>query len=296
MERKPDSVKKKVLGRGLSALLSPVSAASAPESQDIPESAVTQIPLEKIRAGSLQPRKSFPPEELAELSASVKEKGVLQPVLVRPVADGYELVAGERRFRAAESAGLARIPALIRKLSDREALEVAIIENVQRLDLNAIELAEGYNRLLRDFSLSQEQVAERVGKDRTTVANTIRLLRLPVSVRQAVVDGNITAGHARALLSAPPEHVLSIFETVLSRGLSVRDTERICAGETGGKPARKPARANADVHLKTLEDELTRRGKTRVRLRGSAKKGRIEVYYHSTEELDRLQEILFGEG
>jgi len=288
MERKTDPVKKKVLGRGLSALLSPF-----PESPDSVEStAVMQIPLEKVRTGSLQPRKSFPPEELAELSASVKEKGVLQPVLVRPVADGYELVAGERRFRAAENAGLVQIPALVRKFTDREVLEVAIIENVQRSDLNAIELAEGYNRLLRDFSLSQEQVAERVGKDRATVANTIRLLRLPAPVRQALVDGSITAGHARALLSAPPEHVLSIFEAVIRRGLSVRDTERICAGEVRKKPARKSAQTN--IHLKTLEEELTRRGKTRVRLRGNAKKGFIEVHYYSTEELDRLQEVLFA--
>jgi ParB family chromosome partitioning protein len=269
----------------LSALLTP--SPGAPDS----ESAVLQIPLEKVRTGSLQPRKSFPPEALAELVASVKEKGVLQPVLVRPTAEGYELVAGERRFRAAESAGLTQIPALVRKLSDREALEVAIVENVQRSDLNAIELAEGYSRLQRDFSLSQEQVAERVGKDRATVANTVRLLRLPAPVRQALVEGSITAGHARALLAAPPEHVLSIFETVLRRGLSVRDTERLCTGEVRRKHSRKPAQLN--IHLKTLEDELTRRGGTRVRLRGSAKKGRIEIYYFSTEELDRLQEVLF---
>ena len=289
MERKTDPVKKKVLGRGLSALLPPLP--ESPNSQD--SAAVVQIPMEKVRAGNLQPRRSFPPEELAELAASVKEKGVLQPVLVRPAGDGYELVAGERRFRAAESAGLARIPALVRKFTDREALEVAIVENVQRSDLNAIELAEGYNRLLRDFSLSQEQVAERVGKDRATVANTIRLLRLPDQVRQAVADGSITAGHARALLAVPPEHVRSVFETVLRRGLSVRDTERICAGKVQKKPVLKSAQAN--IHLKELEEELTRRGKTRVRLHGSAKKGRIEIYYYSTEELDRLQEDLFRE-
>jgi len=284
-------MKKKVLGRGLSALLPPLP--DPPDPLESAADAVMQIPLEKVRVGNLQPRKSFPPEELAELAASVKEKGILQPVLVRPIADGYELVAGERRFRAAESAGLARIPALVRKLTDREALEVAIVENVQRADLNAIELAEGYNRLLRDFSLSQEQVAERVGKDRATVANTVRLLRLPDQVRQSLVDGSITAGHARALLAVPPEHVLSIFETVLRRGLSVRETERICAGKVRKKPARKSAQEN--INLKALEEELTRRGKTRIRLRGNAKKGRIEVYYYSTEELDRLYEDLFKE-
>ncbi|MCL2103093.1 MAG: ParB/RepB/Spo0J family partition protein, partial [Syntrophorhabdaceae bacterium] len=166
-----------------------------------------------------------------------------------------------------------------------------IVENVQRSDLNAIELAEGYSRLLNEFSLSQEQVADRVGKDRATVANTIRLLRLPLPVRQALVEGNITAGHARALLAVPPEHVLSVFETVVSRGLTVRDAERICAEKVRKKPARKSAQS--DVDLKTVEEELTRRGKTRVRLRGSAKKGRIEIYYYSAEELNRLHEVLF---
>ncbi|MEW6720626.1 MAG: ParB/RepB/Spo0J family partition protein [Thermodesulfobacteriota bacterium] len=287
MERKTDPVKKKVLGRGLSALLSPTTGGSEPA-----DSGVLQIPLEKIRGGSLQPRKSFPPEALSELVASIREKGVLQPVLVRPTPDGYELVAGERRFRAAESAGLSLIPALVRRLTDREALEVAIVENVQRADLNAIELAEGYYRLQRDFNLSQEQVAERVGKDRATVANTVRLLKLPSPIRQAVVDGSLSAGHARALLTAPPEHMLSIFEAVRRRGLSVRETERLCTGEVKKRPGRKTAQGN--VHLKALEEELTRRGGTRVRLRGNVRKGRIEVHYFSSEELDRLQGILFG--
>ncbi len=287
MERKGEPIKKKVLGRGLSALLTPT--ASPGEGRD---SGVLQIPLEKIRAGSLQPRRTFPPEALAELVASVREKGVLQPVLVRPTVDGYELVAGERRFRAAESAGLAGIPALVRKLTDREALEVALVENVQREDLNPIELAEGYQRLQRDFSLSQEQVADRVGKDRATVANTVRLLRLPGPVRQAVADGRLSAGHARALLSAAPEHVLPIFEGILRRGLSVRETERICGGAQRKGKARKPSQT--DPHLKALEDEMSRRGGTRVRVRGSARRGRIEISYFSSEELGRLTEILFG--
>jgi len=286
MERKTDPVKKKVLGRGLSALLT-----SPPASSEPAESGVLQVPLEKIRAGSLQPRKSFPPEAFSELVASVREKGVLQPVLLRPTQDGFELVAGERRFRAAESAGLSQIPALVRKLSDREALEVALVENVQRTDLNAIELAEGYHRLQRDFSLSQEQIAERVGKDRATVSNTLRLLRLPAPVRQAVVEGSLSAGHARALLSAPPEHVLSVFEAVRRRDLSVRETERLCSGEVRRKPARKASQG--DLHLKGLEEELSRRGGTRVRLRGTGKKGRIEIFYFSSDELDRLREVLF---
>lgn len=291
MERKNEPVKKKVLGRGLSALLTGTTPSSgAPGAGRDP--GFLRIPVEKIRAGILQPRRTFPPAALEELAASIREKGILQPVLVRPTPDGYELVAGERRFRAAEAAGLSTIPAVVRKLTDREALEAALVENIQRTDLNAIELAEGYQRLVHDFSLSQEEVAERVGKDRATVANTVRLLKLPPPVRQAVADGRLSAGHARALLSAPPEHASAICETVLRRGLSVRETERLC------RPAgmRKPARGAPlpDAHRKSLEEELSRRGGTRVRLRGTLKKGRVEISYFSPEELDRLCDILFG--
>jgi ParB family chromosome partitioning protein len=286
MERKTDSVKKKVLGRGLSALLTPTVA---PEGER--GSGLLQIPLAKLRAGGFQPRKTFPPEALAELVASIREKGILVPVTVRPTPDGYELVAGERRFRAAESAGLSAIPAVVRKLSDREALEVALVDNLQREDLNAIELAEGYQRLLHDFSLTQEQVAVRVGKDRATVANTLRLLRLPAPVRQAVAGGRLSAGHARALLGAPAEHVLPVFETVLRRDLSVRETERLCSPEKR-KVSRKPSAA--DVHLKNLEEELSRRVGTRVRLRGTRRKGKVEISYFSAEELDRLFVFLSG--
>jgi ParB family transcriptional regulator, chromosome partitioning protein len=290
MERKNEPVKKKVLGRGLSALLTgTTSSAGAPGAGRDP--GFLQIPVEKIRAGSLQPRRTFPPGALEELVASIREKGILQPVLVRPTPDGYELVAGERRFRAAEAAGLSTIPAVVRRLSDREALEAALVENIQRADLNAIELAEGYQRLVHDFSLSQEQVAERVGKDRATVANTVRLLKLPHPVRQAVVDGRLSAGHARALLSAPPEHVASICETVLRRGLSVRETERLCGPAGKRKTARNVA--PPDVHRKSLEEELSRRGGTRVRLRGTLQKGCVEISYFSSEELDRLCDVLF---
>ena len=290
MERKNEPVKKKVLGRGLSALLTGTTpTAGAPGAGRDP--GFLQIPVEKIRAGGLQPRRTFSPGALEELVASIREKGVLQPLLVRPTPDGYELVAGERRFRAAEAAGLSTVPAVVRRLSDREALEAALVENIQRTDLNAIELAEGYQRLVRDFSLSQEQVAERGGKDRATVANTLRLLRLPPAVRQAVADGSLSAGHARALLSAPVEQAEAICETVLRRGLSVRETERLC----GPAGKRKTARGAAphDVHRKSLEEELSRRGGTKVRLRGTSKKGRVEIFYFSSEELDRLCDVLF---
>lgn len=263
------------------------------------QSSVLQIPLKKIHVGRLQPRKTFLPEDLADLVASVREKGVLQPVLVRPILDGnYELVAGERRFRAAEKAGLAQIPALVRNLSDREALESAVIENIQRVDLNPIELAEGYTRLMVDFSMSQEQVADRVGKDRATVANTIRLLRLPPQVRKALENGSITAGHARPLLSVPGEQVIPIFEDILRLGLTVRDVERICLGDEKKKKGRKSSEkkekteSETDIYMKDLEEKLTRRRRTRVRLTGDGKVGRIEISYSSDEEFDRLLELL----
>jgi len=276
-------MKKKVLGRGLSALL-PGAAEREPD--------FLRIPVSEIRGSGQQPRRSFSPEELRDLVESVREKGVLQPVIVRPTAAGYELVAGERRLRAAQAAGVGTIPAIVKKFSDRESLEAALVENVQRADLNAIELAEAYHRLAVEFSLSHEEIARRVGKDRVTVANTVRLLKLPAAVKQAVVDGRLSAGHARALLSAPAGRLLAIFEAVLRKGLSVREVERLCQeGERKATP-RKPPRHNP--HLKDLEDRLSRRGGTRVRIRGTPKKGRFEVSYFSEGEFERLCDLLFG--
>ena len=276
-------MKKKVLGRGLSALL-PGAAEREPD--------FLRIPVSEIRGSGQQPRRSFSPEELRDLVESVREKGVLQPVIVRPTAAGYELVAGERRLRAALAAGVGTIPAIVKKYSDRESLEAALVENVQRADLNAIELAEAYHRLAVEFSLSHEEIARRVGKDRVTVANTVRLLKLPAAVKQAVVDGRLSAGHARALLSAPAGRLLAIFEAVLHKGLSVREVERLCQEGERKATSRKPPRHNP--HLKDLEDRLSRRGGTRVRIRGTPKKGRFEVSYFSEGEFERLCDLLFG--
>ncbi|MGE5189675.1 MAG: ParB/RepB/Spo0J family partition protein [Gemmatimonadota bacterium] len=285
MERKPDPLKKKVLGRGLSALLpGPV------ERGDVE---FLRIPVHDIRAGGHQPRRTFSPDDLRDLVESVREKGVLQPVIVRPAPEGYELVAGERRLRAAQAAGVETVPAIVRKMSDRESLEAAVVENVQREDLNAVELAEAYHRLAHEFLLSQEEIARRVGKDRVTVANTLRLLKLPAEVKLAVVDGRLSAGHARALLAAPPARLLPIFHAVLRKGLSVREAELLC--QAGGKRAPARKRAQRDVRFMEIEDMLSRRGGTRVRIAGTAKKGRIEIAYFSEGELDRLVNTLFGE-
>ena len=283
MERKPDPLKKKVLGRGLSALL-PDPTEREPD--------FLRIPVSEIRGSGQQPRRSFSPEELNDLVESIREKGVLQPVIVRPTAAGYELVAGERRLRAAQAAGVGTIPAIVKKFSDRESLEAALVENVQRADLNAIELAEAYQRLAAEFSLSHEEIARRVGKDRVTVANTVRLLRLPADVKQAVVDGRLSAGHARALLSAPAGRLVAIFEVALRKGLSVREVERLC--QEGERKGTRRKTQRHDPHLKDLEDRLSRMGGTRVRVRGTPKKGRIEVSYFSEGEFQRLCDILFG--
>ena len=283
MGRKPDPLKKKVLGRGLSALLPGTHERGAD---------FLHIPLAEIRAGGQQPRRSFSDEELRDLVESILEKGVLQPVIVRPTTAGYELVAGERRLRAARTAGVETIPAIVKKFSDRESLEAALVENVQRADLNAVELAEAYHRLATGFSLSHEEIARRVGKDRVTVANTVRLLKLPAAVKQAVVDGRLSAGHARALLAALPGRLLPIFEATLRKGLSVREVERMCQEGERKKSTHKPGRG--DPHLKDLEDRLSRRGGTRVRIRGTAKKGQLEVSYFSEGEFERLCHILFG--
>lgn len=271
------------MGRGLSALL------PGPEERDVE---FLRLPVDRIRTSPFQPRRTFSPDDLRELVESIREKGILQPVIVRPTPQGYELVAGERRLRAAQAAGVETVPAVVRKLSDREALETTIVENIQRADLNAIELAEGYQRLSHEFSLSQEEIARRVGKDRVTVANLLRLLKLPVPVKQAVVDGRLSAGHARALLSAPAERILEIFSLAVRKGLSVRELEQLCAAGGRKAKARKPGKH--DPHLSDLEEKLSRRGGTKVRIRGTRKKGWFEVAYYSEEEFSRLLDILFG--
>jgi len=282
MERKPEPVKKKVLGRGLSALL------PGPAEREVE---FLRIPVARIRVGAHQPRHTFPAAELAELVESIRDKGVLQPVLVRPAESGYELVAGERRLRAAQAAGVETVPAIVKKMSDRESLEAALVENVQREDLNAIDLAQAYHRLGQEFSLSQEEIARRVGKDRATIANTLRLLKLPESVRRAVIDGLLSAGHARALLQASPGRLQAIFETTLRKGLSVREVERLCQpGETKRK---ERASRRRDPHLTDLEERLSRRGGTRVRIRGTSRKGRIEIAFFSEGEFSRLCDLLF---
>ena len=266
------SAKPRGLGRGLDALLPRVDGGAR------------QAAIATLRVSSLQPRRSFDEVALAELAASIAEKGVLQPLLVRPVDTGYEIVAGERRFRAAQMAGLDRVPVVVRELSDQQTLEIAIIENLQREDLNAIEEARAFQQLM-GFGLTQEQVAQAVGKSRSAVANTVRLLTLPAGAIDALEAGIISAGHARAVLAQVPEDRDWALRQVVERQLSVRQAEALRRPSGRGRPA------DRDERYAALAEDLTRYVGSRVRVRGGTR-GAIELHFHDTDELQRLLELL----
>lgn len=277
------------LGRGLAALIPQRSETRA---------TTTDIPIASIRPNPDQPRRRFSDAEMATLTASVREHGVLQPVLVTETLDGYQLIAGERRVRAAVAAGLDRIPAVIRHLDDRERLELALIENLQREDLDPIESAHGFRRLIDDFGLTHESIAERVGRARSTVANTLRLLDLAPVVQAAIADGSITEGHGRALGGLSTEHQEHVLGAVIEQELSVRQTEELVrrlrepkASPNGEQPAE--ARAG-DPDLERIEEDLRRSLGTKVSLARSRRGGRIVIEYYSDEELGRLYDRLTG--
>jgi ParB family chromosome partitioning protein len=277
------------LGRGLAALIPQRSETRA---------TTTDVPIASIRPNPDQPRRRFSDAEMATLTASVREHGVLQPVLVTETLDGYQLIAGERRVRAALAAGLDRIPAVIRHLDDRERLELALIENLQREDLDPIESAHGFRRLIDDFGLTHESIAERVGRARSTVANTLRLLDLAPVVQAAIADGSITEGHGRALGGLSTEHQEHVLGAVIEQELSVRQTEELVrrlrepkASPNGEQPAE--ARAG-DPDLERIEEDLRRSLGTKVSLARSRRGGRIVIEYYSDEELGRLYDRLTG--
>jgi ParB family chromosome partitioning protein len=275
------------LGRGLAALI-PQRAPSAPGAID--------IPLDRIRENPRQPRQRMADDALATLAASIREHGVIQPILVTETIDGYRLVAGERRVRAARMAGLERIPAVIRQLADRDQLELALVENLQREDLDPIEAARAYRQLIDDFAFSQEDLASRVGRARSTVANTLRLLDLHPDVQAALADGAITEGHARALGGLATEGQGRVLRLVVERDLSVRSTEELVRRLREPKPATTApaARTTADPELERVEEDLRRALGTKVRLARSRKGGRIVIEYYGDEELSRLYDRLIG--
>ena len=284
---------KRGLGRGLGALLgegeSTADVTSAPPKRDL-----QQIPLAKIRPNPRQPRTTFAPAALEELRASIAAFGVLVPVIVRERADGYELIAGERRLRAAQMAGLETIPAIVRPSDDRESLEVAIIENLQRENLDPLEEAMGFQHLMEAYQFTQEQVAERVGKSRPAVANTLRLLSLPDSIKQYVRDGKLSAGHARALLALPLERRDAIARRAVDEELSVRALERL------GQDA-APKRARASAQRASGDDEafverLRYKYATNVKLVPQERGGTIELRYADPADLLRIVDLLLGES
>jgi len=274
------------LGRGIAALIPQRPANVA---------APSEIPLARIRPNPYQPRRGTAETAIEELAASIREHGVLQPILVTEVLDGYQLVAGERRFRAAQLAGLERIPAVVRQLADRAQLEVALVENIQRADLNPMEEAHAYRQLIDEFGLSQEAIAQRVGRARTTVANTLRLLDLDPAVQVAVTDGHISEGHARAIGGLEPRAQVHLLGTIVSRELSVRQTEELARRlrEPGTQGSRRQPRL-ADPDLERVEEDLRRSLGTKVSLARTRRGGRIVIEYYSDEELGRIYERLTG--
>ena len=285
------------LGRGLDALFNSPAATQA-EKEDSP---LRDIPIEQIRSNPFQPRKSFKPEELQELKESLKASGLLQPVTVRSTSDGkgFELIAGERRLRAATSLGWKTIPAVVKKLSDQEVLTLALVENLQRSDLNPIEEAEGYDQLIKDFGYTQQSVATMVGKDRSTIANVIRILQLPGDVRKLVEEGRLTAGQARPLLSLEDSGRISTFaRTAVERGWSAREIERrVRESGTGadarGKPGR-PAKADTrPAEVRSIEQQLRRHLQTDVTIAlKDANRGNVVIEFYSPDDLERIVELL----
>jgi ParB family chromosome partitioning protein len=303
------------LGRGLEALLgvaTPPPRSEGRTADDRPVTGGQQIPIAQIRSNPFQPRQEFAESDLADLAASLKANGLLQPILVRPVAGPsppsspgsrrattYELIAGERRLRAATQLGWSEIPATVRVIDDRAALTLALVENLQRADLNPIEEAEGYAQLARDFALTQQQIADVVGKNRSTVANTIRLLELPDSVRALLRDGQLTSGHARALLGLPGEReILAATQRIIAKNLTVRDAERLSSGKSKTQSRHKKNSKATKWHNSTtrqIEDRLRKQLQTDVHLvLKSRDRGELSILFYSNDDLERIIERILG--
>jgi ParB family transcriptional regulator, chromosome partitioning protein len=290
------------LGRGLEALLA-ARKGDEPAPTVEERSALQNVPLTQIRANPYQPRKEFKAEELADLEASLKATGLLQPITVRPAPggmSGYELIAGERRFRAASRLGWTEIPAIVKEIDDQTLLTLALVENLQRADLNPLEEAEGYQRLIQDFGLTQQQVADVVGKDRTTITSMLRLLSLPASLRRMVQEGEMSQGHARALLALPDERqMVELGREVVARGMSVREVERRVR-ESGGatrpkrtEPAREAGREHRTAEVRRIEDRLRRQLQTDVSIALTERdRGEIRIAFYSTDDFARVLDLL----
>jgi ParB family transcriptional regulator, chromosome partitioning protein len=275
---------KRRLGRGLAALIGDDEVSQALQ---LPQNGLRQMPVELLRASKANPRKHFTPEEIDTLAQSIKTKGVLQPLIVRPLATGeFEIVAGERRWRAAQKIQLHDVPVIVRDLDDRESLEIALIENIQRSDLNPLEEAQGYKLLLESYGYTQQQLAESVGKSRSHIANTLRLITLPATVQKRILDGLLTAGHARALVATDDPQAIA--DEIIKLGMSVRQAEalvRESAGKAGGKPKQLPK----DADTKALETSLAQSLGLGVNISHAGSKGGVlQITYKTLDQLDDL--------
>lgn len=287
------ATKRMALGKGLGALL--------PELEQGELKSLFYCGIEQIFPNRSQPRKHFEESKIEELAASIKEKGILEPLLVRRTDRGYELIVGERRWRAAQKAGLKEVPVLVKEVEGREGLEISLIENLQREDLNPIEAAEAYRRLIEEFDIRQEDLSKRMGKDRTTITNTLRLLKLPMEVRNELLQNHISSGHARAILSLENrEKQKELCALIIRKGLSVREAEAIAKRwtERSGKRAVPSMKKKGDLEsqLSSLQDSLRKYLGTKVVIAEKGKRGKIEIEYYSHEDLERIvQTILKNE-
>lgn len=278
-------IKKAPLGKGLGALFPEINHVSPSSGQ------YKYCGIEELIPNRFQPRRDFADDEQRELVASVRERGIIQPIIVRRTDGGYEIIAGERRWRAAQQAGLPEVPIVVRDADDREVAEISLIENLQRADLNPIEEAQAFQTLTEQFGLHQEEIAARLGKDRSTITNALRLLHLPQTIQEALIHKTITAGHARALLSlSSPDEQLRIFNDIVAKGMSVRATEAIVRKVLTGRVTRTKSSAKKTSHpqLVAYEREVSSFLQTKVRIKTGAKGGAIEIRFSSPEELERI--------
>lgn len=297
------AVKKGGLGRGLDALFADAVPVSDPVKEEIKQGdekktedksgdSVQYINIHDIMPNANQPRKTFSEEKIDELAKSIKEHGIIQPIVVRKKDKSYEIVAGERRWRAARKAELTQVPCLIRELSDEQNMLIAIIENMQREDLNPVEEAEGLNQMIATFGMTQEQISRSVGKSRPYIANSLRLLKLPDYIKEDMAEGRISAAHGRTLIPVEDETVRkALCERIIKEGLSVRETERLVS-EQGKAKKRRPAAKIKNPDVARVEEELKETLGTRVTINQNGKKGKIEIEFFSRDELDRLIDLL----
>ncbi len=288
-------VKNNVLGRGISALISEQAPIDEPLTSEgaaaDPENQVIYVDINDIRPNRNQPRKNFDSTSISELAASIQEHGIIQPLIVRKNDSGYEIVAGERRWRAAREAALDKVPCIVREFTDEENALIAIIENMQREDLDPIEEAEGLEKMMKEYGLTQEEVSRSVGKSRPYITNSLRLLKLPKDIQEKVSEGVISAGHARALLSVKTRALQEqICQKIIKDGLSVRETESLVKG--GGKTRKKPARAKKDPDILAVEEKLKEIYGTRVAITTNGRKGAVEISYYGRDDLNRILELL----